>query len=139
MAEDDVNENEDLVIRGESQGDDDDDEDLPVRVLDDFVVYTSEASEAVSIAELLQLEYSSQTYLASGLVRPWIDPEDDSEDSEDSGDEGDTVDHRKASSSEDRDRVSLSKILELNLHPSSDGDYPIDPCVYTTCGIFMLY
>ena len=122
--QDDFDENADLLIPGEDDPDEDpdDEDDVPVRLLNDFAVYSADTLVLVSIAELLQLEYSQKAYRASGVVRPWIDPESDSSDIDnDPDDDSDVI------SENGRDRISLSDVLEFNIHAQSEGKYRVDP------------
>jgi DNA (cytosine-5)-methyltransferase 1 len=48
------------------------DDEIPVRLLDDFTIYDWDTLRLVPIEDLLDLE-SSTRYGASGLVRPWAD------------------------------------------------------------------
>lgn len=56
-------------------------EEIPVRLLDDFIIYDRDTLRLVPIAHLLDLR-PGMHYGASGLVRPWtndsMDDEDDS-------------------------------------------------------------
>lgn len=127
LADDDIDETEDLLVLGESQ-EDEDEEELPVRILYDFTIYRSDTMEVIPVAELLLLSYSQNfKFQASGLVRPWVDlSADDSDSSEDDSEGGD---QEAILSDKGRDRVSLSKLLEFNVHAQSEGDCPIDPYV----------
>lgn len=112
---DEVTEDEDLFVVGETPVNEDEG-DIPVRILQDFSIYDMETSELVSVAELLELQFSRSTFGSSGTVKPWIDESDDS------SNEGDT----SSNSSEDGDYVKLSKILELNIHDLSDDGKELD-------------
>ncbi|KAF8965236.1 S-adenosyl-L-methionine-dependent methyltransferase [Flammula alnicola] len=128
LADDNVDEDEDLLVLGETTPDEDDETELAVRILYDFTVYNADSMEAISVAELLQLDYSPHDYRASGLVKPWVDLDDDSsvvdDEIEDEDDEGGIV------SDNGRDRVSLSRILEFNIHSPCEGKDGIDPKIY---------
>ena len=128
LAYDDIDETEDLLVLGESQGDEDEEE-LPVRILYDFTVYRADTMEAVPVAELLLLSYSQNSkFRASGLVRPRVDLSADDSDTDDSSkNDSDDGDQEAVFSDKGRDRVSLSRLLEFNVHAQSEGDCPIDP------------
>ena len=112
---DEIIEDEDLFVAGETLVGENED-DIPVRVLQDFSIYDMETSELVSVADLLELQFSRSTFGSSGLVKPWIDESDES------SNESDT----SSNSSEDGDYVKLSKILELNIHDLSDDGKELD-------------
>jgi DNA (cytosine-5)-methyltransferase 1 len=95
---------------------DEDEGDIPVRILQDFSIYNMETFELVSVAELLNLQFSRSTFGSSGMVKPWIDEFDDS------SKESDT----SSNNPEDGDYVKLSKILELNIHDLSDDGKELD-------------
>lgn len=111
---DEITEDEDFFVVGEIPVNDEDD--IPVRILQDFSIYKMETSELVSVAELLELQFSWSTFGCSGMVKPWID------ESSNVLDESDT----SSNSSEDGDYVKLSKILELNIHDLSDDGTILD-------------
>lgn len=75
-----------------------------------------ETFELISVAELLELQFSRATFGSSGMVKPWIDESDDSSIESDSS----------SNSSGDGDYVKLSKILELNIHDLSDDGRELD-------------
>ena len=109
-------EDEDLFVQGETPVDEDEG-DIPVRILQDFSIYKMETFELVSVAELLNLQFSRSSFGSSGMVTPWIDPIDDS------SNESDT----SSNNPEDNgDYVRLSKILELNIHDFSDDGKELD-------------
>jgi DNA (cytosine-5)-methyltransferase 1 len=108
-------EDKDLFVVGETPVDEDAG-DIPVRILQDFSIYNMETLELVSVAELLELEFSRSTFGSSGMVKPWIDESDDSSNESDAPSNG----------SEDGDYVKLSKILELNLYDLSDDGKELD-------------
>ena len=96
---------------------DEDEGDIPVRILQDFTIYKMETFELVSVAELLNLQFSRSTFGSSGMIKPWIDESDDS------SNESDTSSN---SPEDDGDYVRLSKILELNIHDFSDDGKELD-------------
>lgn len=109
-------EDKDLFVVGETPVDQDEG-DIPVRILQDFSIYNMETFELVSVAELLNLQFSRTTFGSSGVVKPWMDEFDDS------SDESDTSSN---SPEDDGDYVRLSKILELNIHDFSDDGKELD-------------
>ncbi|KAG6854702.1 hypothetical protein C0991_002414 [Blastosporella zonata] len=121
---DEILEDQDLIVPGETLLDELDtlvnQNDVPVRVLDDFVVFELSSNQLVSIAELLD-EGSSGKFAASGLVRAWtdddeVDVDDNEEDEEDEG-------------NRDR-RIQLSAILEFNFHSIIEATGDPDPKMY---------
>lgn len=109
-------EDRDLFVMGETPVDEDEG-DIPVRFLQDFTIYKMETFELVSVAELLNLQFSRSTFGSSGMIKPWIDESDDS------SNESDTSSN---SPEDDGDYVRLSKILELNIHDFSDDGKELD-------------
>ncbi|KAG6862076.1 hypothetical protein C0995_007206 [Termitomyces sp. Mi166 len=113
---DDILEDGDLLIPGETLLDTLDSStgqnDVPVRVLDDFCIFDMSSNEFVPIAELLGLEYDSGKFGASGLVRAWIDEDEDEPDDDDEEYEEDFGISK---------RVKLSRILEFDLHSISES------------------
>ncbi len=129
MEEDIVVEDEDTVIHGETPLDDDERDagDIPVRRLDDFVIYDIESYEAVPLACLLEVSFSSRKFSASGFVKPWIeqDSEDESDSDSDSGDEfGGIFFDPKC------EKYSLSRIREFSIHSPGDYKGELDRFVY---------
>ncbi|KDR81704.1 hypothetical protein GALMADRAFT_239835 [Galerina marginata CBS 339.88] len=131
--ENEVMEDKSLIVDGETPGDDDESDDFnaPVRVLSDFTVYKANTMELVPIAELLHMNFSAEKYGASGLVKPWIEPDEDDND-EDSQD-GSTSD-------EDCDRVCLSAIVEFSIHNLLEDEECLDGKIYirTEFGWYIL-
>lgn len=129
MEEDIIVEDEDTVIHGENPLDDDerDAEILPVRRLDDFVIYDIESYEAVPLASLLEIPFSSRKFSASGLVKALMEEDSDSDSDSDSGDEfGGTFFDSKC------ERYSLSRIREFSLHSPGHRKGELDRFVYST-------
>lgn len=96
----------------EAGSDDEEEKDVPVRLLDDFSVYDAATFELVSINELSGLGGdgfpAGRTYSASGEVRPWTeDPDDAPEDQVELEDEGLQSQY---------DRVKLPEITKFNIH-----------------------
>ena len=109
-------EDKDLFVMGETFVDEDGG-DIPVRILQDFSIYNMETFELVSVAELLNLQFSRATFGSSGMVKPWIDEFDDS---------SNEIDASSNSPEDDGDYVRLSKILEFNIHDFSDDGRELD-------------
>lgn len=136
--DDELLENDDLVIPGETTLEDStatetdsSQDDIPVRLLQDFMIYNMSTNEAVSVGELMTLKFVDKTFGASGLVKPWIDNIDAEED--DDIDSDDNAIHSNLS-----ERVKLSELLEFDIHHYSDVlkelDRFVDPyrlCIYT--------
>src|ERR1700733_8452607 len=127
VMDDELIEDEDLVIPGETLfGDsaatesDGGQDDVPVRLLQDFTIYDMSTNEAVPVGELLTLKYVDKTYGASGIVKPWTDNENDEDDADDA-DSDDSM-----STSDLSQRVKLSKLLEFDVHHYSDVSKSLD-------------
>lgn len=129
-----------LEVYGETcASDDEDDEDdeiiVPVRVLDDFVVFESDSGEPVPLGELL--DKTGDSYGATGIVKAYV--------SEDDSDEDDSEDDN-ASNEEDPHpaqhpihRLRIPRITGLNVHycrtkvfsePGRPEEYRIDEKIY---------
>jgi DNA (cytosine-5)-methyltransferase 1 len=115
----------DLVIDGEtpreelepSESDDDesdDDDDVPVRLIQDFAVYDTKTKELVDFAWLAKADPEEGFYVASGIVRPWIEDVDNDVRNELPEEES------TPESDSSGDRVQLSRILEINTHHFDD-------------------
>lgn len=103
MAEDEFVEDADPLL-GETAPGLGDAQEIPVRLLDNFTIYDWDTLQLVPIAHLLDLRPGTR-YGASGLVRPWID--DNEDDDSDDSDEDNSVTPVV---------MKLSSILELNVH-----------------------
>jgi DNA (cytosine-5)-methyltransferase 1 len=106
VADDEFIENAGL-IPGETAPDLDN-EDIPVRLLDNFTIYDWETLRLVPITDLLDLG-PGMHYGASGLVRPWTDDDTDDESDEDAP-----------------LATKLSPIVELNVHHFSLSTASLD-------------
>ena len=127
IVDDEVIEDNNLQIIGETDpredpdGDlDDEDDSIPVRLLKDFTVYKMEDNALVHIAELIPLgpDYGgSSTYGASGIVEPVNDHEVEEEDEDDVVEE----DYIESSTvlGKIKQTVKLSRIIEFNIHDIS--------------------
>lgn len=117
-------ENEDIVIEGETPLDDDerDEGEIPVRLLEDFVIYDINSLEAVPISSLLEIPSSRHAFSASGLVKPWV--EEDSED--ESGDSESDDDRGRMSVDPQWNRLSLSQICDFSVHSPSSKKGKLD-------------
>jgi DNA (cytosine-5)-methyltransferase 1 len=127
VMDDELLEDDDLVIPGETSLDDStatesdsSQDDLPVRLLQDFTIYDMSTNEAVPIGELMSLKYVDKSFGASGLVIPWIDNDIDEEDDDDA-DSDDNVACSNLS-----ERVKLSKLLEFDVHHYSEVSKSLD-------------
>lgn len=127
VLNDELAEDDNLQIIGEtdpadlsdSESEDDDSRDLPVRLISDFTIYDMETFALVPVAELLQIQFGgSAVYGASGVVKSFVDNDDD-------GDENDVIDEEDVESEllegqdDDQQLVKLSKVLEFNIHHAS--------------------
>jgi hypothetical protein len=120
-------EDENIIIHGETPfGDDERDSDnIPIRLLEDVVIYDLNSLEAVPLARLLKIQDSKHAFSASGLVKPWIE-----EDSDDEGDSEDTENEADRFSVEPQwDRLSLSRIREFSVHSPSSNQGRLDEYV----------
>lgn len=114
---DELVEDEEFLLKDETHPEDDDDSDVPVRLLENFTVYDSATMEVIHLAQLLMLEYSNAKYGASGLVKPWVDPDS----------EVDEVDEDVDSRAEDcEEQLCLSNILEFCVHNMLEGQRFLD-------------
>jgi len=107
IDQDDTVEDENLA----GEDDEEDSESAPIRYMSDFTIYDLETFQAISIGELLQMEFSTKKYGASGLVKPWVVEDSDSDE--------DSASSHSASSEElsgSWQRVTLSRITEFNIH-----------------------
>jgi DNA (cytosine-5)-methyltransferase 1 len=133
VADDELIEDENLQVIGETDPDDwsdnsdsDTDSEVPVRLLKDFVIYDFVTNEVVPIATLAQICYSEATnYGCSATVGVWIDHDDD--DNDDDEDENEAI---RAEEIEEDDlpvqRVKLSRIIEFNVHHFSRHSRRLD-------------
>lgn len=117
VGADDIEEDENLYVEGETPPEEDDGMDIPVRLLSNFIVYNSSTLRAIPVAELLHLSFSEDEFRASGLVKAWVDDSDIQSDisDDDSGDPGEGV-----------ERVTLSEILEFSIHNKSEDPGGLD-------------
>ncbi|KAG7092771.1 hypothetical protein E1B28_009094 [Marasmius oreades] len=111
----DMPEDEDLVIPGEdnrgiSFEDDDDDEIVPVRVLNEFTIYHRHTKDLVSLSSLNGMDFETEFLGATGIVKPWVEHEEEKEEEEE--------EEELYNSEEDNDfpSVTLSQILEFDIH-----------------------
>ncbi|KAF8643762.1 hypothetical protein AX16_008781 [Volvariella volvacea WC 439] len=108
-------------LQGPSDSDSEEDEDVPIRKLDDFIIFDLKTLEVVHISELLDLDNSSRVYGAAGLVKPFFlgDEDDDGTDSDD-----------MENSPPIPQLTKLSEVLELNAHHYNEDDQSIDNKIY---------
>lgn len=118
LNKDDIPE-EHLQVLGEVFDDDNgsDDDSIPVRVLEDFIIFKCDSRALVPIEALAALPLLVD-YAASGEVRPH--EIDDEYELDDLGEDDDTE------SLSSLQRVELSKILEMNIH-HYDSETGLDP------------
>ncbi|KAK7034044.1 hypothetical protein VNI00_012475 [Paramarasmius palmivorus] len=127
---DELIETADLFIDGETPREeletsesDDDDDDVPVRLIQDFAVYDMKTKELVEFAWLAKADPEEGFYVASGIVRPWVEDVDhdvrNELPEEESTPESDSL----------GDRVQLSRILEINAHHFDDDKEAFDGSV----------
>jgi DNA (cytosine-5)-methyltransferase 1 len=117
-------ENEDIVIEGETPLDDDerDEGEVPVRLLEDFIIYDINSHEAVPLSSLLEIPYSRSAFSASGVAKAWIE-----EDSDDESDDLENEDDRSRMSVDSQwNRLSLSQICEFSVHSPSSKKGKLD-------------
>jgi len=117
-------ENEDIVIEGETPLDDDeiDEGEIPVRLLEDYVIYDIDSHEAVPLSRLLEVPYSRSEFSASGVVKPWTE-----EDSDDESGDSENEDNRSRMSVDPQwNRLSLSQIFEFSVHSPSSRKGKLD-------------
>jgi hypothetical protein len=127
VMDDELLEDDDLVIPGETLLDDSSSTesdssrgDVPVRLLQDFTIYDMSTNEAVPVGELMYLKYLDKVFGASGLAKPWV------ENDVDDVDEGDTDSDDNAVGSNLSERVKLSKLLEFDIHHYSEVSKSLD-------------
>ncbi|RDB21087.1 DNA (cytosine-5)-methyltransferase 1A [Hypsizygus marmoreus] len=132
IMDDELLEDDDLVIPGEtnletstSSGTDDSDNDIPIRLLQDFTIYDVSNNTAIPIGELTGLKYTSKKYGASGLVKSWTD--DNSLEDDEDEDEGDGARNLPSNIGE---RVKLATILEFDIHSYSEVTKTLDSKIY---------
>jgi DNA (cytosine-5)-methyltransferase 1 len=121
MTDDELIENADL-LPGETPpipDDSYDEEDLPVRLLDNFAIYDWETLCLVPITELHRLK-SGLCYGASGSVKPCTDDDTDEDGSDDETEARSTLPYI----------LKLSPILELNVHHFSPEAGRLDMWVF---------
>lgn len=120
ISADDIDEDENLYVEGETPPEEDDGTDIPVRVLSNFTVYNASTLQAIPVAELLHLSFSKDEFRASGFVKAWVDDSDIPSDilNDDSGSEG--------APEEGVERVTLSEILEFSIHNKSEDAGGLD-------------
>ncbi|TFY70272.1 hypothetical protein EVG20_g2746 [Dentipellis fragilis] len=148
VADDELVEDDHLHIMGETEcapedlDDDGTDDDVPVRLLSDFSIYKMESLELVHIAELLSLGSSvPDLYGASGIVRPWVeDNEDDEEDDGEDNTEDDDLADEDGIAGQAVDHIKLSAILEFNIHdvPEETGELDIKMYLKTKYAWYIL-
>lgn len=95
------------------------DRDVPIRVLTAFTIYERDTSRLIPIETLLEsADLKGYEYCASGRVHAWVDDDDTDYDDDDDDDDG-TIQTDDLSAN--AQMVSLSKIIEVNVHHVPDG------------------
>ncbi|OBZ65761.1 Acetolactate synthase, mitochondrial [Grifola frondosa] len=127
FAEDEIKEDSDFQVIGETCPDDPDD-DVPIRLLTDFSVYESDSLRLVPFERLLSVQFEAEQQLgygASGIVKAWTDESDDDE-----GDDESSVGVDDLTAEEQR--IRLTNIVDLNIHYVSNswGQLILDPKIY---------
>ncbi|KAF9265676.1 S-adenosyl-L-methionine-dependent methyltransferase [Marasmius fiardii PR-910] len=105
-TEDYIPEDGDLEIPGEINPGiifEDDEEIVPVRVLNNFAIYQRSTKRLISLASLNETDLKTENLGATGIVKPWFEPEEDDESYD--GEEDD-----------DYPCVKLSQIVEFDIH-----------------------
>ena len=131
VMDDEILEDSTLVIPGETQldcsGDETEDE-VPVRLLNDFTIYDMSTNIVVPIAELLILSCNvpgRKHYGASGIAKAWTDTEEEEEEEEDLDDE-DENEFSGVPVSTMGERVKLTEILTFDIHHYSEEGKSLD-------------
>ncbi|KAH6918476.1 S-adenosyl-L-methionine-dependent methyltransferase [Coprinopsis sp. MPI-PUGE-AT-0042] len=126
-AQGEINETQDLEVYGETKDDDEDadeDPEVPVRLLSNFTIYNRETLELVPAVELERHDLETLGLTASGIVKPWVEDDDDE-------DEGDSdVESLDLESYDDWKCVSLTDIIEFNVHHVDEAAAELDPKIY---------
>ena len=101
-------------------------EDMPLRLLNEFVIYNLATHEIVHVGALLELNYAGDLteYGASGIVQAWADDED----MEPENEEDDELEMTFPSQT-----VKLSRIVEFNVHHVSHRTNKLDGFVVINC------
>lgn len=99
-----------MRVHGETLPDEDEDEDeVPVRTLDDFAIFNSTTRDFVMFDELLAVrEQEDYVLVGAGVVGAFVEDDSDDEDGEDMDMEAGPCDDDK--------RLLLSEILECDAH-----------------------
>ena len=105
-----------LLIPGETLPEDSESDDVPVRLLTSFAIY----SKSRHLSPFDQVDVNEGVFYASGFVKPWIEDDDDSDDGMDDDDSSECSEPINQPL-----RVRLSQILEVNVHHIEDdfSDY----------------
>ena len=101
-------------------------EDMPLRLLNEFVIYNLATQEIVHVGALLELNFAGHLteYGASGIVEAWADDED----MEPENEEGDASEMTFPSQT-----VKLSRIVEFNVHHVSHRTNKLDGFAFINC------
>ena len=98
-------------MKNETQPEDAEDDDIPVRLLTDFTIYDVDASCRLVPFSVDFGTDSSKTYGASGVVSAWAESDTNSSSISD-----DEASENGDSSESAPQRISLSRILEVSVH-----------------------
>ncbi|KAI0373036.1 S-adenosyl-L-methionine-dependent methyltransferase [Pilatotrama ljubarskyi] len=134
---DEVTESAEVRVTGETAPEEDEEDDeVPVRTLDDFAVFDPETREFVTFERLLvSNDMSDSRWVAAGTVGAFTeDSSDDSDSDDDSDDEGDDANDNVdgAEVADGAQRLLLSTVLECDAHwVSKHGrTFSIDSRIY---------
>ncbi|PSR77615.1 hypothetical protein PHLCEN_2v7805 [Hermanssonia centrifuga] len=98
------------------------DRDVPIRVLTAFTIYERDTSRLIPIETLLEsADLKGYEYCASGRVHAWVDDDDTDYDDEDDEDDDEDETIQTDDLSANAQMVSLSQIIEVNVHHVPDG------------------
>lgn len=98
-----------MRVHGEISPDEDEDDEIPVRTLDDFAIFNSATREFVVFDELLAVrEQEDYVLVGAGVVRAFVEDDSDDEDGEDAD--------MEAGPCDDDQRLLLTGILECDSH-----------------------
>ncbi|KAI9065405.1 S-adenosyl-L-methionine-dependent methyltransferase [Trametes sanguinea] len=121
---DEITEDHDLRVHGETPAEEDDGQ-VPVRTLNDFCVFEPETNALVPFEQLLTAEDpSSYRWVAVGVIGSYVEDPGESE--------GEEEDEDESIADDTGQRVLLSKIIECDAHypTKHDGVFTVDPKVY---------
>lgn len=88
---------------------------IPIRLLQDFTIYDIFTNDLIPTGELMQLEFTNHVYGASGIAKPWIENDDEQEEDDDDDD-----DDNNTGGLNSGQRIKLTRILEFDTHYYSE-------------------